>query len=186
MELKITELNETRDDLAVKFKELGFHKGAEIGTDRGLYAEILCKSNPGVKLFCIDPWKIYPDNTDYPHQRTLDINYQLTQKRLKPFNVEIIKRSSMGVINEFEDNSLDFVYIDANHNFKYVLEDINKWSKKVRTGGIVSGHDYIWRPHGHRRYDVKEALEIHSQIYNIDELFLLTKRGGSTWYYVKP
>ena len=183
--MKITELDKTRSDLAVMFKDLNFTIGAEIGTDKGLYADEICKANPGVKLFCIDPWKIYKENTDYPHQSTLNINYNLTKKRLKPYNVEIIKRSSMGVINEFEDNSLDFVYIDANHNFKYALEDINGWSKKVRTGGIVSGHDYIWRPRGKRRYDVKEALEIHSKDNNIDELFLLTKAGGSSWYYIK-
>ena len=183
--MKITELNKTRSDLTVMFKELGFTIGAEIGTDKGLYAEELCKANPGVKLICIDPWKTYRENTDYPHQRTLDINYRLTKQRLAPFNVEIIKKSSMGAIRSFSDNSLDFVYIDANHNFKYALEDITKWSKKVRVGGIVSGHDYIWRPRGQRRYDVKQALEIHSKEDNIQELFLLTKAGGSTWFYVK-
>lgn len=183
--MKITSLDETRSDLTVKFKELGFTKGAEIGTDRGLYAEEICKNNPGVKLYCIDPWKIYPDNTDYLDQHLLDKNYYFAKRRLAPYNVEIIKKSSMDVIKDFEDNSLDFVYIDANHNFKYALEDINEWSKKVRPGGIVSGHDYIWQAHRRPKYDVKEALDIHMQEAGIEELFLLTKKRGSTWYYVK-
>jgi len=181
----ILQLDKTRDDLALLFKEMGFHRGAEIGTDRGLYAEVLCKANPGVLLYCIDPWKIYKDNTDYFDQHVLNVNYKNTVKRLAPYNCEIIRKSSMGVIKDFVDNSLDFVYIDANHNFKYVLEDINKWSKKVRPGGIVSGHDYIWQAHRKPRYDVKEALDIHLKNNGIEELFLLTKRGGSTWYYVK-
>ena len=183
--MEIITLDKTRDDLALLFKEMGFHRGAEIGTDRGLYAETICKANPDLLLYCIDPWKIYPDNTDYLDQKVLNINYKNTIKRLAPYKAEIIKASSMGVVNNFSDGILDFVYIDANHNFKYALEDINKWSKKVRAGGIVSGHDYIWNAHGKRRYDVKEALEIHSQIYEIKELFLLTKNGGSSWYYVK-
>lgn len=182
----ITNLDETRSDLAIKFKELGFTIGAEIGVDRGLYAKEICEANPGVKLFCIDPWKIYPDNTDYYDQGVLNVNHKNTIRRLAPYNCEIIAKSSMGAIKSFSDNSLDFVYIDANHNFKYALEDIVKWSKKVRPGGIVAGHDYTWRAHRRKpRYDVKDALDIHMKDNNIPELFLLSKKGGSSWYYVK-
>ena len=53
------QLPHRRDELARLFKELEYKVGAEVGVDRGLYAEELSKANPGVKLFCIDPWKIY-------------------------------------------------------------------------------------------------------------------------------
>jgi len=181
----ITSLDETRYDLVRKFKELGFTVGAEIGTDRGLYAEEICKANPGIKLYCIDPWKIYRENTDYFDQHSLNVNYNNTLKRLAPYNCEIIRASSMGVIDKFKDGSLDFVYIDANHNFKYVLEDINEWSKKIKVGGIVSGHDYIWQAHRKPKYDVKNALEIHLKENGIEELFLLTRKGDSSWFYIK-
>ncbi len=49
----------------------------------------------------------------------------------------------MDALEDFEDNSLDFVYIDGDHNFKHISEDIYEWTKKVRSGGIVSGHDYL-------------------------------------------
>jgi len=182
--MKITSLDETRHDLVLKFKELGFTVGAEIGVDRGLYAEEICKANPSVRLFCIDPWKIYKENTDYFDQHILNVNCLNTGKRLAPYNCEIIRKSSMSAIKEFEDNSLDFVYIDANHNFKYVLEDIQEWSKKVKTGGIISGHDYIWQAHRRPKYDVKNALDVHLQETD-KELFLLTAKRGSSWYYVK-
>jgi predicted O-methyltransferase YrrM len=45
--------------------------------------------------------------------------------------------------DDFLDNSLDFVYIDAGHRFDDVVQDIIKWTKKVRKGGIISGHDYM-------------------------------------------
>ena len=48
----------------------------------------------------------------------------------------------MAALDDFEDNSLDFVYIDANHFFGYVAMDLMQWSKKVRKGGIIAGHDY--------------------------------------------
>lgn len=49
--------NMDRGDLAMLFAELKFNVGAEIGVERGLYSEILCKTNPGLHLYSIDPWK---------------------------------------------------------------------------------------------------------------------------------
>jgi len=49
----------------------------------------------------------------------------------------------MEAVKVFENNSLDFVYIDGNHEFRYFAEDIYEWPKKVRKGGIISGHDYF-------------------------------------------
>ena len=43
----------------------------------------------------------------------------------------------------FEDESLDFIYIDANHAYDFVVEDINLWFPKLKKGGIFSGHDYL-------------------------------------------
>jgi hypothetical protein len=43
----------------------------------------------------------------------------------------------------FEDNSLDFVYIDANHTYEGVKEDIKYWYPKVKPGGLLLGHDYL-------------------------------------------
>ncbi len=48
----------------------------------------------------------------------------------------------MDALADFEDESLDFVYIDGNHAAPWVDDDIREWSKKVRKGGVVSGHDY--------------------------------------------
>ena len=48
----------------------------------------------------------------------------------------------MDAVVDVADESLDFVFIDADHKYVSVCEDIREWSKKVRIGGIVSGHDY--------------------------------------------
>src|SRR3990167_6811547 len=45
-----------REDLAKLFAELKFTKGAEIGVEKGAYSESLCKWNPDLELYCIDPW----------------------------------------------------------------------------------------------------------------------------------
>ena len=55
----------------------------------------------------------------------------------------MIRANSKIASNFFEDNSLDFVYIDANHAYEFVKEDIELWYPKVKSGGYVMGHDYL-------------------------------------------
>lgn len=52
-----------------------------------------------------------------------------------------IRKSSVQAANEFEDKSLDVVFIDGAHDYDSVMEDIAAWYPKVKTGGILSGHD---------------------------------------------
>jgi predicted O-methyltransferase YrrM len=40
------------------------------------------------------------------------------------------------------DGSLDFVFIDADHHYPHVIEDIRDWFPKIRSGGLISGHDF--------------------------------------------
>ena len=121
---------------------LGFKTGAEIGVARGDNAEMMCREIPGIKLFCIDPWGVYRENKRGGNMDKHRANHAQTIERLKPYNVTIIQATSMEAVETFNDEELDFAYIDGNHDYKYVLEDIAEWSKKVKRGGIVSGHDY--------------------------------------------
>lgn len=47
----------------------------------------------------------------------------------------------MAAAPDFKPESLDFVYIDGDHKFKYVAEDISEWFWKK--GGMIAGHDYF-------------------------------------------
>jgi predicted O-methyltransferase YrrM len=51
----------------------------------------------------------------------------------------------MDAVKDFPDESLDFVFIDADHRFEYVINDVIEWSKKVRPGGLIISHDYVRR-----------------------------------------
>jgi hypothetical protein len=85
--------------------------------------------------------------------------YRQATERLDPLpNVHIVKKFSMDALEDFEDESLDFVYIDANHEWPYVTNDIYYWSQKVRSGGIVSGHDYLKTQREDGLVQVKEAV----------------------------
>ncbi len=128
----------TRESLAKLMGEIGYKVGAEIGVWRGAYSEILCRSISGLKIKCVDPWLTFRRNS----QRRMEERFARTRHRLRYFDVEIIRKPSMEAVREVLDNSLDFVYIDAMHEFEPVILDLIYWNPKVRVGGMVAGHDY--------------------------------------------
>lgn len=185
-----------RDQLADLLAEMGLNRGAEIGTEQGVYAETLLKANPKLHLSCVDAWTAYRGYRDHTRQSKLDNFYEITQARLMPYRwqYELIRAFSMDALNHFEDNSLDFVYIDANHDFINVTQDVYHWSKKVRVGGIVAGHDYVKRKDEAAHVHVKQVMHGYTDAYNIKPWFVLGKdakiegeiRDSSrSWMFVK-
>lgn len=128
----------TRITLAKYFGGLGFRFGAEIGVFTGYYSEVLCQAMPGLRLLCIDPWAWGK------YQR----HEEEALARLAPYDTVIMKTTSEAAAKEVEDSSLDFVYIDAAHDYEHVKQDIELWTPKVRIGGIVSGDDFYEFPSG--------------------------------------
>lgn len=162
-----------RDDLAHLFRKLGFTSGAEIGVEQGVYAEVLCRANPGVMLSCVDAWRAYSGYRDHVSQDKLDGFYQATQARLAPYAVEFVRAFSADAVKEFNDKSLDFVYLDANHELPFVMFDLIEWSKKVRPGGIVAGHDYYQSTRQDTKNHVVYAVDAYVRSYRIKPWFLL-------------
>ena len=72
----------------------------------------------------------------------------------------------MDAVKDFADKSLDFVFIDGHHGYDYIKEDIREWSKKVRKGGIVSGHDYYLTPAGNM--GVMDAVDEYVKEHGYD------------------
>lgn len=136
----------SRRDLPGLFKDLGFKKGVEIGVSWGENIVDYCEA--GLEIYGIDPWQDSRDNTykkivSIKGGRTIDEVYEIAKGRTKDYpNCHLIKKLSMDALDDFPDRSLDFVYIDGNHGFGYVAMDLEQWSRKVRKGGIIAGHDY--------------------------------------------
>ena len=63
-------------------------------------------------------------------------------KELGQSKVELIKDYSYNVVDQFEDNSFDFIYIDGAHDYESVKKDIELYAPKLKTFGILAGHDY--------------------------------------------
>lgn len=173
----------TRDDLAKLFFELGYTVGAEIGVFRGDYSEILLSENRNLLLYCIDPWEPFEDNRS---ARNLEKHFGVTKERLAKFNARIVRKTSAEALNDFQDELLDFVYIDAIHDYKNTYHDIAKWSRKVRVGGIVSGHDYA--PSDRKRgkiYGVIPAVDNYVKENNINLFITKEVDSNPSFYWMK-
>ena len=173
-------LDKGRDELAKLF----YGKGAEIGVEQGAFSEVICKANPGVILYCIDAWAAYDGYLDHRRQKKLDRFYWRARKLLRPYNCIFIRKFSMDAVRDFEDCSLDFVYIDANHSYKSVMEDIIEWSKKVKPGGIVAGHDYVDHWSRGETYRVKPAVDDYAKKQGI-ELTIYGADEFPSWMFIK-
>jgi len=168
-----------RDHIAELFGELGFKVGAEIGVRMGGYSAVICMKNPGVKLYCIDLWTSWEGGR--PSQDKQDMYFEHAKRKLEGYDVTFLRKTSMEALADIPDDSLDFVYVDAKHDFDDVMMDIICWSRKVHSGGIVSGHDYI---HLHN-CGVIPAVRAYVEGHNIFPWYL-TQDVPPSFFWVKP
>jgi hypothetical protein len=184
-----------RNDLPQFFIDMGYKVGAEIGTYRGSFAEKICRA--GLKLYCVDPWEYFSDYTrkdKEEFQKEINEYYEQAKKVLAPYSATIIKKTSMEALIDIPDESLDFVYIDGNHSFKFVVEDIYEWSKKVKKGGVISGHDYVHMKLSYEDLHVKYVLPAYTKAYNIYPWYVLGRNHANdgeirdkvrSWFWIK-
>ena len=128
------------------FVEVGVWKGHSIiHLAKGL------KDRPGIEIYAIDLW----DET-YKYDGVNHGSAELHEQRrylYEIYNTNVINADVRGMIkdhkecsweaaNNFEDETLDFVFIDAGHDYDEIIKDIDAWLPKVKKTGIISGHDY--------------------------------------------
>ena len=117
----------------------------EIGTHKGYNAKSILKELNVMKLYLIDPYEEYSDYTNSEpnaDQQLLSNAERIAIKKLKKFKHKIIwlKKYSDDAVDDVVDN-IDFVYIDGNHEYEYVIKDMENYYKKLNVGGILAGHD---------------------------------------------
>lgn len=126
-------------------------RGAEVGVQHGHFAHELLNLD-AERLWLIDPWVHWPVNPSYSmdpanvNQQEQDGIYQYVMDRFSSYiwsgRVAVIRSPSLHAVNMFDEESLDFVYIDAMHDHKSVLDDLHAWAPRVKKGGYLCGHDY--------------------------------------------
>lgn len=120
---------------------------AEIGVYDGTCSELLRKLLPTATLFLVDPWEIDATYEASDGVRTIeDSSMNEAFKKVQDLFqndplAHILKKTSKQAASLVPDG-LDLVFIDGNHDYEFVKEDIELWLPKIRPGGILAGHDY--------------------------------------------
>jgi predicted O-methyltransferase YrrM len=84
------------------------------------------------KIHCVDDWA----------QSNEDAFNNIAS--LFPGVIIKYKAKSFDIVNQFAEKSLDLVYLDATPEYDYTIHDIKDWLPKIKTNGIIAGHDYIY------------------------------------------
>lgn len=129
-----------------------FSRYVEIGVWKGIsivfLAKELLKYRKPFELFAVDLWndiqfhpEIHLTASDYEKQNIYEIyNYNLQKNEVRE-SIKDIQGFSNETASQFEDESVDFVFLDADHAHEAVKKDIQAWLPKVKQGGIIAGHD---------------------------------------------
>lgn len=169
--------------------------GAEIGVDLGLFSETLLKSCLFKEFYAIDSWpNLIPgvtQNGDQYYNHNNEITYQECTNKLKLYKeCSIIRKSSIDAANNFKDSYFDFIFIDADHTFDGVLKDLETWYPKIKSGGILSGHDYFNMEMNCgngiiSNFRVKDAVDSFVDTYNVSLKLIEDEHGFYSWYFIK-
>lgn len=150
----------------------------EIGTWKGksavYMAESIKQSRKKIKFYTIDTFK---DFAGYNEDKDVKAGtvFQLYLKNIESVKdyVETLVGDSKDLYNNFQDETIDFLFLDGDHTYKGVKKDLELWFSKVKKRGIIAGHDYNEATCG-----VKQA---------VDEYFLFGAKSytGGCWIFYK-
>lgn len=159
----------SRDEIPMLIDEMGLTgMGVEVGAGSGSYSRQILANCKLKRFFSIDPWNKPegPEGESIHHLAPPAMYIDAVQK-LMPFGLRsvVLRMYSLDAAELFQPGSLDFVYIDAQHWYPRIAEDLRVWWPKVRPGGLFAGHDYC-EYHG----DVVKAVQEHVDKYHL-ELF---------------
>jgi predicted O-methyltransferase YrrM len=134
-------------------------------------------SGKRILMDCVDTFEGSDEHRDPANQNhdpvlsTRDGLYAEFLRNTRPLRhlITPIRLASVDAASLYDDQSLDFVFIDAAHDYDSVLTDIAAWRGKVKPGGVLAGHDYSWC------HDVRRAVD--------DSIpFVVESEGCWVWY----
>jgi len=151
---------ETRYEFGPMMEARGGKVGAELGVKQGSFATATLEGWPSCeKYYLIDIWETqenYVDIANVP-QQVQDKFYLETLGRTKKFEGKrvLLRNFTSDAVQYIPDSSLDYVYVDARHDYCGVMEDLTLYWPKLKIGGVMSGHDW------------KYANEVNGQDWSI-------------------
>ena len=164
---------------------------AEVGVYEGKFSRHLLQNTPGLLLYSIDAWTDMDGNA-------MEETLELCSSALDEFgNGSVMKKAlSEEAAADFEDGTFDFIYIDADHRYEPALRDMRLWLPKVKSGGVLAGHDYSSRGKGitkgvatekhpdRGRKGVKRAVNDFVKEMGLE--LRVTREPCPSWWVVRP
>lgn len=148
----------------------------EVGSWKGMSAcfmavEII-NSGKKIKFDCVDTWEFYDWFVDIGKSAYSDL-YEIFIKNIEPAKdyINVVRSISWDAALHYNDESIDFVFIDAGHDYDSIKKDLISWLPKVKKGGVIAGHDY---------YHTPVLTAVHEMIGESNII-----PNGSCWVYEK-
>lgn len=140
------QLSKTREQIIPGLlNTISAKKGVEIGVFKGGWSKHLLENWNGT-LYMIDPWRPLGEEYDDASNHAMHTDaYERAMESIRGLEDRGFMLRGLGeqIVDIFEDDSLDFVYIDGNHAYDYVKQDMELWWPKLKKGGLFAGHDYL-------------------------------------------
>lgn len=177
---------QSREDIGNFLNEHGLiGEAAEIGCAFGGNAKAILRQWKGAKLYMVDPWVAQP--TEVYRERTDGVDFDAyyescLQLAREDARVQLVRMYSVEAAKQFADGQLDFVYIDANHSYEAVRDDMAAWFPKVKSGGVFAGHDYGDDTHWPHYCEVKKAVDEWAYAHHTP----FTVGRCCSWWMIKP
>jgi predicted O-methyltransferase YrrM len=137
--------------LEAMIKRNRFTVGAEIGCFEGKTTNYLLKRCQDLTIYAVDLWEWRPElfgdrERELQHLRNHEAIKREFDRKTRSYGkrVKVLQGISWEMAKHVADESLDFVFIDADHGYEAVKKDILAWVPKVHERGIISGHDIDW------------------------------------------
>ena len=197
----------SRSELPNLITTLGLlNEGVEVGVRAGEFSKWILGHCSVAMMHMVDPWelqdkKLYHDisNRDQKHQDKLYNNLNDYMDTPHRGRYQLHRGYSVEKAKDFKDNSLDFVYLDARHDYAGVKEDLEAWWPKLKQGGLFAGHDFV--PDGNLKegaFGVQKAVWEFCSLKHKEYLSISSKMphggrqepqhvdgGWTSWYFIK-
>jgi len=145
------------------------HKyGCEIGVNQGTTTAYLLEKLESIeRYYAVDPWKYYEmyDGKVFPatakgNKKWSEVVNLFMKNTVEHSNrICMMRMFSTDAVKFFEDYYFDWIYIDANHKYEYIKENLELWTPKVKVGGMITGHDYKNKKEKNRGWGITRAVD---------------------------
>lgn len=172
-----------RDDFPLLCNWRKLWRAVEVGVDRGEFAQMFLSRWMGSEWWGVDDYRPYPEMA---YDRYTDHMFAIERILPHARRAKLLRHGSIEASSFFAEGSVDFIYIDAAHDYDSVLADLHAWFPKLSDHGILAGHDFDDQPHheGVRRAVAEFAGDIGRDVY-LTAVKGYNREECPSWYLYK-